>query len=617
MENETLKKRIRPKYSAWSNCLWMLGRAWRTEKSVLVLAALLVVMGTAQSLLQLLAAPMVVRAVENRLPLPQLLGVIFAFAGGLVVCAGMIGWLQTNQYNGRMTVRTQIRVLCKTKLWKTSYANLQQPSFLSAAHRAQDATNDYWNGVHAVWDYYTELLTAAFCFLVWSTLLIGVDPLLLAVTAITSLLGFLGENLGWHRARRFTADQGGAVHRLKYIDRCARDTVLAKDLRLYHMQPMLENAVADASKTLYHYMHKFALHRFLGFSVSPCMDLIRNSVAYAYLLSIVLKNEMTAAQFLLAFSAVTALGSRLADICTFISNIKTASQDISHVREFLDIEEPFLFKNGTAVPAAPDGKYIIRLRDVSYRYPGAENDTLSHIDLTLSPGEKLAVVGLNGAGKTTLIKLLCGFLDPTEGEVLLNGQDIRQYDRRQYYALFSAVWQQHGVLAMSIAENVACTAADSPAFDRTRVEECLDKAGLSAKIRSLPNGFASLLGKAVHLDAVQLSGGEEQRLLLARALYKDAPFIVLDEPTAALDPIAESEIYQRYDQLTAGKSAVYISHRLASTRFCDRIILIADGGFAECGSHEELIAANGRYAELYEIQSRYYKSEEEAAEHEQ
>ena len=246
----------------------------------------------------------------------------------------------------------------------------------------------------------------------------------------------------------------------------------------------------------------------------------------------------------------------------------------------------------------------MKLEDVSFRYPGAAQDTLSHLNLTLRPGEKLAVVGLNGAGKSTLVKLMCGFLDPTEGRVLLDGKDIREYNRAEYYTLFSAVFQTFSLLAGTIAANVAQREEN---INMARVRECVERAGLKEKIESLKDGYETHLYRKVYEDAVLLSGGETQRLMLARALYKDAPFVVLDEPTAALDPIAESEMYQKYNEMTKGKSSVYISHRLASTRFCDRIILIADGGIQEEGTHEELLRKGGEYAKLYEVQSQYYK----------
>ena len=217
-------------------------------------------------------------------------------------------------------------------------------------------------------------------------------------------------------------------------------------------------------------------------------------------------------------------------------------------------------------------------------------------------------MGLNGAGKTTLVKLLCGFYDPTAGRVLLNGTDIREFNRREYYSLFTAVFQKFSVLEVTLAENVAQTAEN---IDEARVWDCLEKAGLGERVRSMPDGLQTHIGRQVYEDGILLSGGEMQRLMLARALYKNAPVLLLDEPTAALDPIAENDIYQKYAAMTEGRTSVFISHRLASTRFCDRILLIDGGGIAEQGSHESLLALGGKYAELFEVQSKYYREEDE------
>ena len=332
----------------------------------------------------------------------------------------------------------------------------------------------------------------------------------------------------------------------------------------------------------------------------------RNGIAYAYLLHLVLSNGLSASEFLLYFSAVGGFASWVSGILGDLSTLYHQSLDISTVRECIEYPEPFDLNGGD--PLTPDNKtdYEIQLVNVSFRYPGSERYALENINLTLHPGEKLAVVGLNGAGKTTLVKLLCGFYDPTEGQILLNGKDIKAYNRRDYYKMFSAVFQNFSLLAATVAANIAQTEDN---IDLQKVKSCAKQAGLLTKLESLPDGFQTYLNRNVYENAIMLSGGETQRLMLARALYKDAPFIVLDEPTAALDPIAEAELYQKYSEMTLGRSSVYISHRLASTRFCDRIIFIENNHIVEEGTHEQLLAHGGRYAALFEVQSKYYKDE--------
>ncbi len=328
------------------------------------------------------------------------------------------------------------------------------------------------------------------------------------------------------------------------------------------------------------------------------------SVAYAYLITLVLSGELSASEFLLLFSAVSGFTGWVSGILGNLHTLYKQSLEISIIRECLEYPEPFVFEEGTPLVAEEGKSYEITLENVTFRYPNAEKDTLTNINLVLHSGEKLAIVGLNGAGKTTLIKLMCGFLDPTKGRVLLNGVDIRTYNRRDYYKLFSAVFQQFSVFAGTVATNIAQTEDN---IDMERVKQCIEKAGLSKKIESMPKSYETYLNREVYEDAMMLSGGETQRLMLARALYKDAPFVILDEPTAALDPIAEAEIYSKFDEIAGDKTAVYISHRLSSCKFCDEIMVFHEGTVVQQGTHTELVAKkDGKYYELWNAQAQYY-----------
>ena len=311
---------------------------------------------------------------------------------------------------------------------------------------------------------------------------------------------------------------------------------------------------------------------------------------------------------MLYFGVTAGFSSWLGSLLGQVTDLQRLNQSMNRFRSFLEYPDSYLREGGKPVGDMTKPKKI-ELEHIRFRYGGDGEDVIRDISLTLEPGEHLAVVGLNGAGKTTLVKLLCGLTEPAEGKVLYNGTDIREYNRDEYYRLFGAVFQDHSILPVTIEEIVA--EQESETIDHALAETCLKQAGLWEKICSLPQGVQSKFNKAFWDDGVNLSGGETQKLLLARALYRQAPVIVLDEPTAALDPVSENRLYETYDDVMRGKTTVFISHRLASTRFCHRIVLIDRGQIIEEGTHEELLARQGKYYELFETQAKYYRENPE------
>lgn len=272
--------------------------------------------------------------------------------------------------------------------------------------------------------------------------------------------------------------------------------------------------------------------------------------------------------------------------------------------EFLDIQGSF-YEGKLPVEKRSDNEYEVEFRDVSFRYPGREEYALRHFSLKLRIGERMAVVGKNGSGKTTMIKLLCRLYEPTEGVIYLNGVDVRKFDYSEYMRLFSVVFQKFSLFDYSIAENVAAGGQ----YDAGKVWDCLVRAGFGERLERLPDGVDTLIGKGFDERGILFSGGERQKIAIARALYKDSPFILLDEPTAALDPVAEYEVYSAFDEMVGGKTAVYISHRLSSCRFCNDIVVFDRGQVVQRGSHEELMAdREGLYCQLYTAQAQYYES---------
>lgn len=298
--------------------------------------------------------------------------------------------------------------------------------------------------------------------------------------------------------------------------------------------------------------------------------------------------------------AITALSQGLSQLLRLCSELRVNGKHLRTVFEFLDMPNQMVQGNHKM----PDKKagYHIEFRDVTFRYPGAEKDSLSHVSLTFSSGEKLALVGKNGSGKTTFIKLLCRLYDPTEGAIYLNGVDIRKYDYTSYLAIFSVVFQDFKLFGFPLGQNIA-TGYD---YDKERIEMCIDQAGFTERLKTLPKGLETYLYSILDKEGVELSMGEAQKVAIARALYKDAGVMVLDEPTAALDPLAEADIYTRFNHMVGGKSAIYISHRLSSCRFCDNIAVFSEGEMVQYGTHDELVNVNGHYSELWEAQAQYY-----------
>ncbi len=605
-KNKTKKEKApKPKYNMAQNSAYMIKLAWTSgEKKVIVLSLLSAFSALALNLIELYVSPVILSAVERKASIGELIATIAVFVAAMMLASATASYVNTNTLFGRITVRTVIISLLAKKSATTSYPNLFDEKFKELTTKSQRAINNNRSATEAVWTTLTKLTTDIVGFIFYVVLMSSVQPLLLLVILVTTLISYFVSNHlnGWgYRHREEESEYG---NRLYYLDRSSSDLTLAKDIRIFGLRPWLKELYAKSMAAYTAFNKKAEGVYFWGRIVDLALTFLRNAVAYAYLVGLVIAGGISVSDFLLLFSAAGGFTAWVSGILGGFNTLHKQSLDISTVRECIEYPEPFKFEDGEHIEAEAGRAYEIRLENVSFRYPRAEKDTLTNIDLTLHSGEKLAVVGLNGAGKTTLVKLICGFLDPTEGRVLLDGRDIREYNRRDYYALFSAVFQEFSLLAGTVATNVA---QDSVGIDMARVAECVQKAGLDKKIENLKDGYETYLNREVFEDAILLSGGETQRLMLARALYKDAPFIVLDEPTAALDPIAESEMYQRYNEMTRGKSSIYISHRLASTRFCDRIILIADGAIGEEGTHEKLLKAGGKYAELFEIQSKYYK----------
>lgn len=592
----------KPTYSTGQNVRYMLKLAWDNHKSVIWMCVLWASISLGIHIAQLFLAPMVLQKVERLAPLPELLGTIGIFSAVLILLNGLLGYVDENIGYGRITVRTLIINAINKKACTTSYPNSRDPEVLKLHQKALGYCDSNSEPTEHIWYTLTLLLLNLTGFAIYLTLLTNLNGFLLLVVVLTTAVGFFVSQHINEWGYRHREEEAAFEKKLGYIRQKSNSITLAKDIRIFGLSQWL-NSLHESVQTMYEaFIDRRERVHCWSCVVDVVLGFARNCIAYFYLIRMALNNGLSASEFLLYFTAFSGFTQWVTGILEQFTQLHKESLGLSTVREYLDLPEQFRFEGGVPIPKADT--YELRLENVSFRYPGTQEDILRDLDLTLRPREKVAVVGLNGAGKTTLVKLLCGFYDPDGGRVTLNGIDIRQFNRREYYRLFSAVFQDFSELDITVSQAVAQAVDD---IDLEKVKTCIQKAGLTEQIEALPKGYDTHLGKKVYMDGVQLSGGQTQRLMLARALYKDGAFLVLDEPTAALDPIAENDIYRKYHEMTAGKTSLFISHRLASTRFCDRILFLQDGVITEEGTHDELIAKKGGYAKLFDVQARYYQ----------
>lgn len=595
---------IKPKYGTFNNCMYMIKLSLTVSKSIIILCVLHAILSALPNILQLFAIPSIISDLEAHTSVGDIIGTILFFVISLMLVSAVKSYVEQNTLYGRIEVRSEIVSKIHDKLCMTSYPNLSDQKFIKMMSKARQATNSNSQATEAIWESFKDILQNIIGFVVYIILLSSLDFYIILITLVTTVVSYLiNRYLGGWRYRH-KEEESEYTNKIEYISENLKKRDFAKDIRVFGMKPWLEDIYNSTLNMYQSFIGRGERNYFIANIAEVLLNILRNGVAYVYLIYLVIENNMATAEFILYFTAIGGFTEWLVGILAGFNKLHKQSLDISVVREYLEYEEQFKFEDGDSLTMDMTKPYELELKNVSFKYPEADKFTLKNINLKIQNGEKLAIVGINGAGKTTLVKIMCGFLDPTEGEVLLNGKNIKKYNRRDYYKHFSAVFQEFSYLAATVAENVAQSISD---IDYDKVIDCIAKADLTEKIESLQNQYDTHIGRDVYEDSVEFSGGQMQRLMLARALYKEAPFIMLDEPTAALDPIAERDIYNKYNELTNSKTSVYISHRLASTRFCDRILLIDSNVIAEEGTHDELLALNGTYRKMFDIQSQYYK----------
>lgn len=583
------------------NLKYMLTNWFRWDKKSIVYFAVRVPALVLQPMVTAYIPKAMIDAIEAGVTTQRLIMIIGLLSLLLTFTIWMDPFMQELVRGGARIVRMRYAVMAFNKNLNADYVNIESLEKRELQKRAEVFYNGRWSGGANFIDRCNQFCVAVVGVIASSALLYKINAfiiLLIIATCIAQffILKFLSEKQYENLSKRSKFN-----NRFNYFYKLSKDGKAAKDISIYSMSDYFVKALADSLLSIEKIYAKYT-HQAVAFDgITAFLNLIRESVAYFYLVFLVTQGRLSVSDFIFYFGIITGFSNWVVGLVFSFNQIQRSCNECKAYREYIESEDTA--DNGEKLK---DGRVdSIEFKNVSYTYPSSDEPTLRNINLKFKNGENIAIVGENGAGKTTLIKLLCGLYTATDGELLLNGVDVKEISKNSYFDLFSPLFQDYRFLPMTVAQNIA-VALD---FDRNKLFTAFEKAGIADKINSLTDKENSLMDREVYKDAVDFSGGEKQKLLLAKAIYKDAPVLILDEPTAALDPIAENELYLKYNELTKGKLSFFISHRLSSTKFCDRILFVSDGRIIEEGTHDELMAKKGAYYKMYQIQSYYYKEQ--------
>lgn len=600
---ETAKR----EYSIFNNYWYLYKGFFRNSRWNILFVVMMLVGGVGGPYVNLYLAKTVVSLVMEEVSLGRLVGTLalMELAHFLLRIMAEVGHVLTQNPGLKYRHVLEERVL--NKMCRTAYSDLEDPDYKRKIEQARhlyfhwdrDARECIWSSI--------EFLCYLIMIPITSGLLFTLHPAAVAAMAVGTWLQYQVSKrpLAWEKKHREFWQP--LEMKIEYISRKVSDFGYVKDLRLYAADRWLMGKYGSLLKDRRIWKRRQMKHMVGANGAARAVQMMREGVVYGFLIWGVIEGRVGADDFVLYVGLALSLSSTLSRIAAKMNFLKESELSIADYRKMMSMPDSRRREQGTPTKLPEGEAPEITFSHVSFAYPGEREDVLKDVDVRIRPGEKIALVGCNGAGKTTLIKLLCGMYEPTGGEILLNGQPASRWNLESWYKLFSVVFQDIGLLPATIVENVACCRLEDA--DRGRVEECLERAGLKSLVESLPHGMDTYLHKEMFREGMNLSGGETQKLLLARAIYREAPILVLDEPTAAMDAIAENKMYLRYNELTKGRTSLFISHRLSSTRFCDRILMLEGGRIVEQGSHEELMEKKGAYYQLFQVQSHYYQND--------
>lgn len=487
------------------------------------------------------------------------------------------------------------------KCMTMDFEHTENPDVLNQVRKAKDGLGFYSWGLFGLSNC-MKGIAASVITLCGVVVIIATASPFLFVIALLSVLGSSFAVSKMNKLEIIMFNKGPQVNRaFWYIHDIIGYPEYGKDIRLYNGEKLLTEKGKSSFRDLYLLFKEQEDGKRKWGCLNALIAMLESLGVYLYLGYLAVIGRVTIGDFTMLVNAAATFRSSLQNIITQLQDLQKKAGFMDEFRKFMEYADVQV----KGEKKVPDMKHPeIRFEHVTFRYPGTEQDVLKDVSITIRPGEHLSVVGLNGAGKTTFIKLLCRMYDVTEGAIYVNGVSIQEYEYQEYMKLLSVVFQDFKLFSMSIRDNIRMGDWEK---EEGNLEELCKLCGLEEKLASLPDGPDTLLYKQFDETGIEPSGGEAQKIAITRAIFKNAPIIVLDEPTAALDPVAEYEIYKQFDRLVGGKTAVYISHRLSSCKFCDRIAVFSDNTIAEYGTHDELVKKpGGIYAKMFEAQAQYY-----------
>lgn len=605
-KKEQTKNPYHKSYGVWNNISYICKNMVEADRAFLFLIPVGMVCMPLVQYLWTFISKFVIDAITREQGMTQLMWLMLIF-----VVLQLIAALLNTYYNNNTWwrfVHTRLWMIQKKnlKIMCIDYEHLENPEVMDCYERAGQACNDNMNGIEGMMHEIADFLTSLAVVLVGLAIMGSLNLWMVLLVFAVTMLNFLFRNYTNRTAKKKVWDPLAPWWRKnQYMLNTTTDFEAAKDIRMFGLKDWLSGKYRELVKVRCDAQRENEkLWRNAGF-VGAITWLVSQGSIYAYLIYQVINGNVTIGGFTMYTASFATFFNYVNQLLEHMGNLLARSREVDDFRSFLDFEGGDGDDGGIPVPELDS--YEFTFRNVSFRYPKAEAYALKNLNLTVKAGERLAVVGLNGAGKSTFIKLLLRLYEPTEGEILLNGRNIKTYRKQDYYRVFAPVFQTVELFAFPLAENVSMQAPDET--DAKKAEECLKAAGFEEKLGKLPKGVQTEVLKIIYDDGVDFSGGEKQKIALARALYKDAPVVVLDEPTAALDAVAESRLYEDFDKLIGGKTAVYISHRLSSTQFCSHVAMFSGGQMVEYGTHKSLLEQNGEYAKMFHIQAQYYMEE--------